>query len=57
MWMEFYLDGISIQTESLLLGCNTPTEVFHHHLHHMKKKNSTEKLHFHKGHAYMLDKN
>lgn len=55
--MEYYLDGISIQTESLLLGCNTPTEVFHHHLQQTKKKNSTEKLHFHKGRAYMLDRN
>lgn len=50
--MEFYLKYILIQTESLLLVCNTPTEGFHHH--HMKEKISAEKRIFHKGRAVLI---
>lgn len=42
-WMEYYLDCILIWTDSLFLGCNTPTKVFHRH--HKKKRECAEKVH------------
>lgn len=50
--MEFYLKCILIQTESLLVGCKTPTGVFHHH--RMKESVSAEQLIFYKGHAVLI---